>query len=374
MDESGVSTMGHPCHNRYHGLMFQRLLLIFVGIYLAGATGWVLWSARVREKGTTVNLLNAACDPTRELWREINTRFVEHMERERGESIAIRQSHGGSSSQARAIVDGLDADVATLALWSDTNAIHKAGLIEDGWENHLPNRSLPFVSTIVFVVRKGNPKGIKDWADLARPGVQVITPNPKTSGNGKWSLLAAYGSVVLQGGSDAEGQEYLYKLFAGVPVLDTSARAATMTFSQKKIGDVHLTWENEAYLEVEEAKGALEIVRPPISVVAEPHVAVVTANAKRKGTFAAAEAYMRFAYTREAQDIIARHHYRPTDPEAWEKHKETFGAVEMFDVARLAPGKKGPAEVWAELNRRFFSDGALFDSIYTRLHGGGKAP
>ena len=188
--------------------MLQRLLLIFVGVYLAGATCWVLWSARVRDNGSTIQLLNAACDPTRELWREINTRFAEHMQRDRGETVAIRQSHGGSSSQARAVIDGLDADVVTLALWSDTNAIHKAGLIEESWEDHLPNRSLPFVSTIVFVVRKGNPKGIKDWPDLAKPDVKVITPNPKTSGNGKWSLLAAYGSVILRGGSEADAEHF----------------------------------------------------------------------------------------------------------------------------------------------------------------------
>ena len=352
--------------------MFQRLLLILVGLYATGATGWVLWSARVRDQGNAVSLLNAACDPTRELWRDINARFTEHMRRERGEAVTIRQSHGGSSSQAQAVVDGLDADVATLALWGDTNAIHKAGLIEDEWETHLPNRSLPFVSTIVFVVRKGNPKGIRDWPDLARPDVKVITPNPKTSGNGKWSLLAAYGSVRLRGGDEAEAEQYLEKLFAAVPVLDTSARAATMTFSQKKIGDVHLTWENEAYLEVAEANGGLEIVRPPISVLAEPHVAVITANARRKGTFAAAEAYMRFTYSPEAQDLIAKHHYRPTNPEAWERHKDEFGALEMFPVEKLTPGKTTPTEVWAELNRRFFSEGALFDTIFTRLHGGGK--
>lgn len=352
--------------------MVQRILLILIGIYLAVATGWVLWSARVRDTGEAIHLLNAACDPTRELWQEINGLFIEHMRRDRGEEIFIRQSHGGSSSQARAIVDGLDADVATLALWSDTNAIRKAGLLEEGWENSLPNRSLPFVSTIVFVVRKGNPKGILDWSDLTKEGVQIITPNPKTSGNGKWSLLAAYGSIRLRGGTEEEAGKYLEQMFARVPVLDTSARAATMTFSQKKIGDVHLTWENEAYLEVEEAKGALEIVRPSISVLAEPHVAVITANAKRKGTYFAAEAYMRYLYTREAQDVIAKHHYRPTNTEAWERHKDAFGAVEMFDVARLVPGKKGSAEVWAELNKQFFAEGAMFDAILTRLHGGGS--
>lgn len=352
--------------------MAQRILLILIGIYLAVATGWVLWSARVRDTGEAIHLLNAACDPTRELWHEINGLFIDHMRRDRGEEITIRQSHGGSSSQARAIVDGLDADVATLALWSDTNAIRKAGLLEEGWENALPNRSLPFVSTIVFVVRKGNPKGILDWPDLTKEGVQIITPNPKTSGNGKWSLLAAYGSVRLRGGTEAEAEKYLEQVFSRVPVLDTSARAATMTFSQKKIGDVHLTWENEAYLEVEEAKGALEIVRPSMSVLAEPHVAVITENAKRKGTFFAAEAYMRFLYTREAQDVIAKHHYRPTNVEAWERHKDEFGTVEMFDVARLVPGKKGSAEVWGELNKRFFAEGAMFDAIFTRLHGGGS--
>ncbi len=354
--------------------MLQRLLLIAGGMYLLGATCWVVWSARVHDSGQTVSLLNAACDPTRELWREINSRFTEHLLRERGETVKIRQSHGGSSSQARAVIDGLDADVVTLALWSDTEAIHQKGLIDEGWEDRLPNRSLPFVSTIVFVVRKGNPLQIADWPDLVREGVRVITPNPKTSGNGKWSLLAAYGSVLLRGGSSAEADAFLERLFAGVPVLDTSARAATMTFSQKRIGDVHLTWENEAYLEVAEAKGALEIVRPPISVLAEPHVAVVSANTRRRGTVHVADAYMRYLYGEEAQEIIARNYYRPTSPEAWAKYENFFGELELFPVSRLAPGAIDSAEVWRELGNRFFAEGALFDRIYLKLHGGVKVP
>src|SRR5207302_10495791 len=205
----------------------------------------------------------------------------------------IKQSHGGSSTQARAVIDGLDADVVTLALWSDTDAIRQKGLIREGWEERLPQRSLPYFSTIVFVVLKGNPKQIKYLADLVRPGVSVITPNPKTSGNGKLSFLAAWGSIIKRGGSEAEAQEYVTRLYKQVPVLDSGARGSTTTFAQKKIGDVHLTWENEGRLEVAEAKGELELVYPSASIRAEPHVAVVDANVKRKGTQAAAQAYLK---------------------------------------------------------------------------------
>ena len=224
------------------------------------------------------------------------------------------QSHGGSGSQARAVADGLDADVVTLGLFPDTDAVRKAGKIDPGWEGRLPNRSLPYTSTIVFVVRRGNPKQVRDWPDLARDGVEVITPNPKTSGNGKWSFLALWGSVTTRGGSEAQAAEFVERVYRRVPVLDAAARGATMTFAQKKLGDVHLTWENEAVLEVEEARGALEIVYPPVSVLAEPPVAVVDAVVRRKGTTAVATAYLQYLYTEEAQEVIARHHYRPTNP------------------------------------------------------------
>ena len=246
--------------------MARAIVTVGVVGYLIAAAAWVVWGGVVRDRGE-VELLNVACDPTRELWKDVNAKFIAKYTLETGLPLTIRQSHGGSGSQARAVIDGLEADVVTLALWLDTNAVAKANLIDPGWEDRLPNRSLPYFSTIVFVVRKGNPKQIRDWPDLIRPGVGVVTPNPKTSGNGKWSLLAAYGAARLApGGTDETARAYLQAMFQQVPVLDTSARAATMTFATKRIGDVHLTWENEAHLEVEESGGALEIVYPSRSV------------------------------------------------------------------------------------------------------------
>lgn len=336
----------------------MKWFLGLVGAYLVAAAVWVIASGVVRDR-RGAELLNAACDPTRELWRDLNASFADRHEQARGLRVGVRMSHGGSASQARAVIDGLDADVVSLALWSDTDAIQRAGLIDPGWEDRLPNRGLPYVSTIVFVVRKGNPRGIKDWPDLARPGVGVITPNPKTSGNGKWSFLAAYGAVLRRGGTEAQAEELVTRMLHNAPVLDTAARAATLTFSQKRIGDVHLTWENEAHLEVQEAGGTLEIVYPPISVLAEPHVAVVDANVRRKGTAALAKSYLDFLYTEEAQEIIARHHHRPTSPAVWARHKERFPPLELFRVTAIAP-------TWDDLQQRFFAEGALFDRIQAR--------
>ena len=304
-----------------------------------------------------VELLNVSYDPTRELWRELNEKFIEQYKREKGAAVTIKQSHGGSSTQARAVIDGLEADVVTLAMWTDTDAIRKASLIKDGWEEKLPNRSLPYLSTIVFVVRKGNPKAIKDWPDLVKDGVQVITPNPKTSGNGKLSFLAAWGSVVTSGGSESDAKEFVTKLYKNVPVLDSGARGSTSTFAQKQIGDVHLTWENEAYLEVEEAKGELEIVYPSTSIVAEPHIAIVDANVDRKGTRAAAEAYLNFLYTDEGQEAIIKHHYRPSNSEVLAKHPGKFPELKLFPVTAVAEG-------WDGAQSKFFAEGAVFDSIY----------
>lgn len=230
-----------------------------------------------------IELLNVSYDPTRELWRDINATFIPIYEKETGSKLSIKQSHGASSTQARSVIDGLEADVVTIASIIDTDAIARKGLINEGWVDLLPNRSLPYYSTIVFVVRKGNPKGIQDWPDLVKPGVEIITPNPKTSGNGYLSFFCAWGSVLLRGGSREDAVDYVTKLYRQVPVLDSGARGATTTFVQKKIGDVHLAWENEAHLEVREAKGELELVYPPISIRAEPHVAVVDANVDRKG-------------------------------------------------------------------------------------------
>lgn len=305
--------------------------------------------------GDGTELLNVSYDPTRELWSDMNTHFIAAHEKETGKKLTIKQSHGGSSSQARAVIDGLDADVVTLALWADTDAIRRQGLIEEGWEKRLPNHSLPYLSTIVFVVRKGNPKGIKDWPDLAKGDVKIITPNPQTSGNGKLSFLAAWGSVVTRGGSEADAQTFVQELYRRVPVLDPGARGATTTFSQKKLGDVHLTWENEAHLELEEAPGELEIVYPPVSIKAEPFVAVVDANVRRKGTAAPAESYLKFLYTDEAQEVIARHHYRPINETILKKHPE-LPTIELFPLTAFTSG-------WDDAQTRFFAQGAIFDQV-----------
>ena len=305
----------------------------------------------------SLELMNVSYDPTRELYRSVNEAFASKYKAQTGQDVTIRQSHGGSGTQARAVVDGLEADVVTLAMWTDTNAIAKAGLIPAGWEKSLPNNSLPYTSTIVFVVRKGNPKGIHDWPDIVQPGVEIVTPNPKTSGNGKLSFLAAWGSVVTRGGSEADALAFVKKLYEQTPVLDLGARAATTTFVQKKIGDVHLAWENEAELEVKEAAGAVEIVYPPTSFLAEPHVAVVTKNAERKGTLDAAKAYLEFLYTPEGQEVIAKNHYRPSDPQVLAKHKSAFPDIKFFKIDAVAKN-------WDDATAKYFGDGALFDSFY----------
>jgi len=304
-----------------------------------------------------VELLNVSYDPTRELWKALNEAFIKQYEQTTGRKITIKQSHGGSGSQARAVVDGLEADVVSLAMWPDTDAIRKAGLIANGWEQRFPNNSTAYTSTIVFVVRKGNPKGIKDWPDLVKPGVEIVTPNPKTSGNGKLSFLAAWGSVTERGGTPQQAEEFVTKLYKQVPVLDPAARGATTTFAQKKIGDVHLTWENEAHLELAEFPGQLELVYPPLSFLAEPPLAVVDANVKRKGTREVAEAYLNFAYTDEGQELIAKNFYRPTKPETLKKYVATFPEIKLFPVTAVAKD-------WADAYAKYFGEGALFDSIY----------
>ena len=328
--------------------MSKRLALAFLVTLTLGAT---------HVRAESLELLNVSYDPTRELYRAINTAFTAKYKADTGTDLTIRQSHGGSGTQARAVVDGLEADVVTLALWSDTNAVAKAGLLPLDWPTKLPNNSLPYTSTIVFVVRKGNPKGIKDWPDIVKPGVEIVTPNPKTSGNGKLSFLAAWGSVTQRGGSDADALAFVKKLYEQTPVLDLGARAATTTFVQKKIGDVHLAWENEANLEVHEANGAVEIVYPPISFFAEPHVAVVTKNAERKGTAAAAKAYLEFLYTPEGQEIIAKNYYRPTDKAVLAKYRSTFPEIQLFKIDAVAKN-------WDDSTAKYFGDGGLFDSFY----------
>ncbi len=332
----------------------RGLVIIAVGyLVVLPVAAWLLVWQQTPQRA----LLNVACDPTRELWRDLNHGFRDQYERETGQRIAINQSHGGSGSQARAVIDGLDADVVSLALWSDTDAIRKRGLLAPGWEDRLPNRSLPYYSTIVFVVRQGNPKKIHDWPDIVGPGIQVITPNPKTSGNGRLSFLAAWRTVRQIGGSEAEAEAFVTKMYHQTPVLDTAARGAAMTFAQKGIGDLHLTWENEAHLEVKEAAGKLEIVYPKRSIKAEPHVALVDANVDRKSTRAAAEAYLRYLYTPEAQETIARHYHRPYNDEVLQRHREVFREIELFEITRVAKS-------WDDAQQRFFGDGGVFDRIY----------
>ena len=302
--------------------------------------------------------LNVSYDPTRELYVAVNTAFKKYWKDKTGQDVAFRQSHGGSGSQARAVIDGLEADVVTLALAYDVDAVSNSGLIHKDWQKRLPQNSSPYTSTIVFLVRKGNPKGIKDWNDLIRPGVQVITPNPKTSGGARWNYLAAWEYAKRKnGGNDAKAREFVTALFKNVPVLDSGARGATTTFVQRGIGDVLLAWENEAYLALAEEKDKVEIVTPSISILAEPPVAVVDKVVAKKGTKAIAEAYLQFLYTPEGQEIAAKNHYRPRDEKIAAKYASTFAKVELFTIDQAFGG-------WQNAQKTHFADGGTFDKIY----------
>ena len=300
--------------------------------------------------------LNVSYDPTRELYREIDRSFSAEYLRTSGRSLTVAQSHGGSSRQARAVIDGLPADVVTLAMHSDIVGLVRHGLLADGWEARLPHASRPYTSTIVFVVRRGNPRQVRDWPDLTRPGVAIVTPDPRTSGNGKLSFLAAWGSVLRRGGDEAEAQAFVADLYrhAGAPA--EGARGAATSFADEKIGDVHLTWENEALREVDESKGDLELVYPSTSILAEPYVAWVDANVARKGTAGAAKAYLEFLFTPAAQEIVAAHGYRPADPAVLAAHAARFPALDLFPVTLLARD-------WEEAQQRFFGDGGVFDRL-----------
>jgi len=308
-----------------------------------------------------VELTNVSYDPTRELYQAINPAFAAFWKQKTGKDVTFRMSHGGSGKQSRAIIDGLDADVATLGLAYDIDAIAtKAKLLPADWQKALPDNSSPYTSTIVFLVRKGNPKGIKDWGDLVKPGVQVITPNPKTSGGARWNFLAAWAYGKKVGGSDAAAEAYVTKLFANVPVLDSGARGSTTTFVERGIGDVLLAWENEAFLaEKSLGKGKFEIVAPSLSILAEPPVAVITANAKKHGTEEVADAYLRYLYTPEAQAAIAHNFYRPRDPKVAEQFKSQFPQIPMVTIDKDFGG-------WAKAQKTFFDDGGVFDRITTK--------
>ncbi len=333
------------------------LSLVAVWSLLATGCGGAVGASAGGQASGPVTLLNVSYDPTRELYRDINAAFATRYEQEHGRRVDIKQSHASSGSQARAVIDGLEADVVTLAVWPDVDAVSRSGLVKSDWQSRLANDSVPYHSLVVFVVRKGNPKAIRDWPDLVRDDVSIITPNPKTSGNGKYSFLAAWGSVIAAGGSEEEAERFVAEIYRRTPVLDTGARAATATFSQKGIGDVHLTFENEAWLEVEEAGGELEIVYPSRSIRVDPPVAVVDTTVDRRGTRHAAEAYLAFLYSPEGRAIVAKHHYRPHgDDLPPPPNASSWPVVETFTIREVGG--------WDTAMKRFFGEGGVFDSIY----------
>jgi len=330
--------------------MISRLVSVTAG--LIGLIG--MSSAYAAD----VSLLNVSYDPTRELYADFNKAFASAYQKETGKSIEIKQSHGGSGAQARAVIDGLRADVVTLALAYDIDAIAAKGLIAADWQKRLPQNAAPYTSTIVFLVRKGNPKSIKDWDDLIKPGVAVITPNPKTSGGARWNYLAAWGYAQKKFGSTEKAKAFVASLYQNVPVLDTGARGSTVTFVERGVGDVLIAWENEAFLAQREfGKDKFEIVAPPLSILAEPPLAVVDTVADKKGTRAAAEAYLKYWYTREGQEIAARNSYRPRDPEIAKEYEKSFAKVELFTIDDVFGG-------WTKAQKDHFAEGGIFDQIY----------
>ena len=309
------------------------------------------------DSANTDTLLNVSYDPTRELYDAVNRRFAEVWKAQTGRDLLVRQSHGGSGKQARAVIDGLAADVVTLALGYDVDQIAASGLIAKDWANRLPDRSAPYTSTIVFLVRKGNPKGIKDWGDLVKDGVEVITPNPKTSGGARWNHLAAFGWALRTYGNEDKAREFLARLYQHVPVLDSGARGSTTTFVERQIGDVLLAWENEAQLATRSlGQGELEIVVPSLSILAEPPVAIVDKNVDKHGTRKLAEAYLAFLATPEAQEIIAKNHYRPRSPEVLAKYAAELPKLELLEIDKDFGG-------WAVAQAKHFGDGGIFDQV-----------
>jgi len=327
--------------------MIRRILL---------AVAALLWASSAFAADVT--LLNVSYDPTRELYVDFNKAFAAAYQKETGKSVEIKQSHGGSGSQARAVIDGLQADVVTLALAYDIDAVAGKGLIPADWQKRLPQNASPYTSTIVFLVRKGNPKAIRDWDDLIKSGVSVITPNPKTSGGARWNYLAAWGYALKKFGTDDKARQFVGDLYKNVPVLDTGARGSTVTFVERGVGDVLLAWENEAFLAQREfGKDKFEIVSPPLSILAEPPVSVVDKVADKKGTRAVAEAYLEYWYTREGQEIAARNSYRPRDSEIAKEYENSFAKVELFTIDDVFGG-------WTKAQKEHFSEGGVFDQIY----------
>jgi sulfate/thiosulfate transport system substrate-binding protein len=337
--------------------MNRRILVLSTLALLAGCS----------SSPERLELLNVSYDPTRELYEDFNEAFAAHWQKQKNQEVTIRQSHGGSGRQARAVIDGLEADVVTLALEYDVDALRTKGkLLRPGWRERRPHNSAPYTSTMVFVVRHGNPKGIRDWSDLIRPGVQVITPNPKTSGGARWIYLAGWGWALRQpGGNEQTATEYVRSLYQHVPVLDSGARGSSTTFGRNRIGDVLLTWENEAYLLKEElGANQVEIVVPSISILAEPTVAVVDTNVDRRHTREVAEAYLAYLYSDEGQEIAARHHYRPRNEAVLARHRADFARVQLFTIDEVFGG-------WARAQATHFDDGGTFDRIYTPGGGSG---
>lgn len=333
------------------------IVFLLTSALLGGAAAHSQGAPKAAPK--PVSLLNVSYDPTRELYQDFNAVFARTWKANTGQEVTLQQSHGGSGKQGRSVIDGLEADVVTLALAYDIDAIAKAGLLPANWQSRLPLNSSPYTSTIVFLVRKGNPKKIKDWDDLGRPGVSVITPNPKTSGGARWNYLAAWGYALRKpGGSEAAARDLLGRIFKNVPILDTGARGSLITFAERGIGDVLIAWENEALLaEREMGKGKFEIVTPSASILAEPPVAVVDKVAKRHGTEAVAKAYLEFLYTPAGQEIVARHYYRPRSRGVLERHASLFRNIALFTIDEAFGG-------WAKAQKAHFDDGGTFDQIY----------
>lgn len=330
-------------------------LLISITAVLAG---FLLWYSAVQAAEPAV-ILNVSYDPTRELYQEFNAAFGKYWQKEKGQTVVVKQSHGGSSKQARAVIDGLDADVVTLALAYDVDAIAKARLLPADWQKRLPHNSSPYTSTIVFLVRKGNPKGIRDWDDLVKPGVAIIPANPKTSGAARWAYLSAWGFALKKYGNDeGKAKEFIGYFYANVPVLDSGARGATTTFVERGIGDVLVGWENEAYLALREfGAGKFEIVTPSISILAEPTVTLVDKVVKRRGTEAVAQAYLQYLYSDEGQEIAAKHFYRPRIDAVAAKYAGQFAKVNLFTIDEVFGG-------WQKAQQTHFADGGVFDEIY----------
>jgi len=324
------------------------------------ATALVAVSGLAAAQTAPVTLLNVSYDPTRELYAEFNTAFAKYWKVQTGQDVTIKQSHGGSGKQARSVIDGIDADVVTLALAGDVDALYKnAALIPQDWQKRLPHNSAPYTSTIVLVVRQGNPKGIKDWDDLVKPGISVITPNPKTSGGARWNYLAAWEFAKRKYGGEAKAKEFVAALYKNVPVLDTGARGSSVTFAQRNQGDVFISWENEAHLLEKEFGSKVDIVYPSISILAEPPVAVVDKNVERKGTRKVAEAYLNYLYTDEGQDIAGKNFYRPISAKAQAKYVKQLPKLPLFTIDQAFGG-------WAKADKDHFADGASFDQIYLK--------